>query len=520
VRTREIGIRTALGAGRGRIMRQLMTESLVLGAAGGAAGAVLAVWIARLLVARAPGADVILPSGNLPLDPAMFVFAFLIAIGTGLAVGLLPAMRSSRADITGDLKDGTRSATAGRAHGRFRDVLVTAEVALSLVLLVAAGLLFHSFSRLYDVQPGVRVDHTLTMSTSLPGTRYRAAAQRSALLLDLGKRLRTLPGVTSVGLSSCTPLTGACNVLFFYIEGRPFVPGSFLTAHERSVDPDYFSAAGIPLLRGRSFTSDDGVGFDPKHPRLGRIVISDSMAKTVFADEDPIGKRIFFDFEVQRARNEGVPAPRYEVIGIVGDVVPALDDRITPTFYRPLLDVANSGVSVLVHTAVEPHSVVTTVRNEIRKLDPGLVVYQVRTLEELIGRATMDRQFTMLLFVTFAALAVLLAAVGLYGVVSYGVSQRTAEIGIRMALGATRSDVSRLVVTQGLKPAVAGITIGVVAAAFAAQVLRTLLFGVSPVDPLTFSLVPPLLFAVAALACYLPAMRASNVDPTMALRAE
>jgi predicted permease len=520
VRAREIGIRTALGAGRGRIVRQLITESVVLGLAGGVAGAILAVWIARLLVARAPGADAILPTGTLPLDPLVFLFAFVLSISTGIAVGLVPAVRGSRAEVTNDLKDANRSATGGRTHRRFRDVLVAAEIMLSLVLLVAAGLLLRSFFRLYEVQPGVRVDHTITMNTTLPTVHYRTPAQRSARLAEIGDRLRALPGVQSAGLVSCPPLTGACNTLFFYIEGRPYVPGSFFTAHERSVDPEYFSAAGIPLLKGRTFVRDDGVGFDPGHPRLGKIIISDSMAKTFFDSEDPVGKQIFFDFEIQRERNEGIPAPRYEVIGVVGDVVPTLEDRITPTLYRPMLDVVNNNVTMLLLTSVEPQSIVGAVRNEIHRLDPGLAIYSIRTVDELMGRSTADRRFTMLLFAAFAALAVLLAAVGLFGVVSYAVSQRTTEIGIRMALGATRGDVSRLVVMQGLRPAIVGITCGVVGAALASQALRSLLFGVAPIDPLTFSLVPPLLLAVAGLASYLPARRATHVDPTLALRTE
>jgi len=519
-RAREIGIRFALGAGRARIVRQLITESLVLGLAGGALGAALAVWIARLLVARAPGADAVLPGGTLRLDPVVFVFATIVAVATGIAVGVVPALRGSRGEISNDLRESTRSSTAGRAHGRFRDVLVTAEVGLSLMLLVAAGLLFHSFSRVYDVHAGVRIDHTLTMGTSLPAARYPSAQRRSAFYAELADRLRSVPGVTSVGLNSCTPLTGGCNALFYYIEGRPFTPGTFLTAFERSVDPGYFTAAGIQLLRGRTFTKEDGVGFDAQHPRLGKLVISDALARTNFPNEDPIGKQIFFDFELQRQRNEGTPAPRYEVIGVVGDVVTTLDSPVRPMLYRPLLDVANGGASVLVHTAVEPTAVAASVRDEIRKLDPALVVFGVRTMEEVVGRSTSDRRFTMLLFVSFAALAVLLAAVGLYGVVSYGVSQRTTEIGIRMALGAGSGDVSRMVVMQGMRPALAGLVLGLVGAGLASRVLQTLLFGVSPIDPLTFAAVPPLLLAIAVAACYVPAWRATRVSPTIALRSE
>jgi putative ABC transport system permease protein len=520
VRAREIGIRIALGAGRGRIIRQLVTESVALGLMGGAAGLVMAVWTARALAARAPSADALLAPGTMPIDPIVFVFAFAVAIVTGVVVGLVPALRGSRSDLANELKDGGRSASAGRAHGGFRAVLVAAEVSLSLVLLVAAGLLIRSLVRLYDVKPGVRVDHTLTMSVLLPATRYPKPAQRSAWFAALGDRLQALPGVRSAGLSSCPPLIGTCNILFFYIEGRPYVPGRFLQADEKSVDPRYFGSVGIPLLRGRGFTNEDGVGFDPQRPRLGKIVISQAMADAFFASEDPIGKRIFFDFEVQTERNQGIPAPRYEIVGIVGDVVPALDVPVRPALYRPLLDGGYSAASILVHTAVEPLSVLSSIGNEVHRLDPGLPVARVRTMDELVGRSTSDRRFTLSLFVGFAALAMLLAAIGLYGVVSYAVSQRTAEIGVRMALGATGADVSRLVVMQGLKPALAGVGVGIVAAFFASRLLRTLLFGVTPIDPLTFAIVPPALLAVSALACYVPALRAVRLDPTRALRAE
>jgi putative ABC transport system permease protein len=519
-RAREIGIRVAIGAGRGRIVRQLISESVALGLMGGAAGLAMAVWGARALASRAPGADSLLPPGTMPIDPTVFVFAFAVAILTGVAVGVIPALRGSRADVTSELKDGTRASTPGRAHGRFRLVLVAAEVSLSLVLLVAAGLLIRSLARLYDVNPGIRVDHTLQMSVLLPTTRYPDAAKRSAWFAALGDRLQAVPGIRSAGFSSCPPLVGTCNVLFFYIEGRPYVPGKFLQAEEKSVDPRYFRTVAIPLLRGRTFAPEDGVGFDPQHPRVGKIVISQAMANAFFAGEDPIGKRIFFDFEVQRERNQGIPAPRYEIVGVVGDVVPTLDAPIRPALYRPFLDVANGGASILVHAAVEPLSLAASINSEIHRLDAGLPVAQARTVDDLIGRSTADRRFTMSLFVVFAALAMLLAAIGLYGVVSYAVSQRTAEIGVRMALGASSTDVSRLVVMQGLKPAVLGVVVGLVASAFATRLLRTLLFGVTPIDPLTFAVVPPALLAVAVLACYVPALRAVRLNPTIALRSE
>jgi predicted permease len=519
-RGREIGIRTALGAGPGRLVRQLLTETMLLGVAGGALGLAIALWLARILVVHAPGAELVLPAGTIPLDPIVFAFAFAVAIATGLIVGLLPALRSRRAEVATELRETTRSTTAGRAHHRLRSLLVSGEVALSLVLLVAAGLLLHSLTRLYSVQPGIPLDHALTMGISLPAVRYPTPIKRAAALAELGDRFRQVPGVTAVGLTSCTPLTGSCNTLFFYIEGRPYVPGRFFAAEERSVDPAYFRAAGVRLLTGRTFMREDGVGFDAAHPRVGKLVISEAMAKTFFAGADPIGQRIFFDFELQRERDQGIPAPRYEVIGVVSDVLPTLESHVTPTLYRPLLDVANSGASILVRAAVEPVSVLPALRQEIHQLDAGLVVAQPRTLEEVIGRSTSERRFTMGLFVAFAALALLLAAIGLYGVVAYGVTQRTAEIGVRIALGATRRDVSRLVVMQGLKPALVGVGVGIIGATASAQLLRSLLFGVTPVDPLTFAVVPPALLVVAALACYLPAVRAIRLDPTTALRAE
>lgn len=517
-RSREIGVRAALGASRGRIVRQLITETVVLALVGGAAGALLAAGLTDALVARAPGAESIILSGRVRIDPTVFAFAFGLALAGGLAVGLVPALRVSRTELAHDLKEGTRAVTASR--GRFRSALVVAEMALSLVLLVAAGLLLRSFSQLYQIEPGIRIDHMLTIGTTLVGDNYRQPAQRSAMLAQLSERLRAVPGVTSAGLSSCLPLSGPCNMLFYYVEGRPYVPGKFLSALERSVDPHYFKTTGVSLVRGRTFSPQDGVGFDAANPRLGSLVISESMAREVFPDEDPIGKRLFFDFEVQRERAQGIPAPRYEVMGVVSDVLPTLDRPVTPTMYRPLLDVASGGVSILLHTALEPRAVIADARRAIRELDPSLAMFRIQTMEDHVSASTSDRQLTMLLFSAFAALAVLLAAVGLYGVLSYSVAQRRTEIGIRMALGATRSSVGRLIVAQGLTPAIAGSVIGLVAAYFASRVLRTLLFGVTPTDPLTFALVPALLLGVAAVACYLPAMRAARADPTTALRAE
>ena len=518
-RTREFSIRRALGATRRQVTQQLITESVLLGLAGGAGGVVLASWLARLLAARAPGADTILANDSGFVDPSVLLFALAVALGAGIVIGVVPAMRSSRTSGA-DMKGTARGDIDTPRYRRFRNAVIAIEVALSVVLLTVAGLLVQSFSRLYQVRPGVRVDNMLTMATTLAGPAYQEQARRSATLAQLGDRLRVVPGVESAGLVSCPPLTGGCNTLFFYIEGQPYVPGKFFAALERSADPGYFAAAGIPLVRGRTFTPQDGVGFDPANPRPGSIVISESMARLFFPGEDPIGKRIFFDFEMQRERNEGFPAPRYEVIGVVGDVRPTLQEAAVPTLYRPLLDIASRGVTAIIHTRGEPRSVIGAVREEVHRLDPALAVFQFQTMDELMGRTTAERRFNTLLVGAFAALALLLAAIGLYGVVSFAVSQRTSEIGLRMALGATNATVGRMMVMQGLKPAAAGTAVGLIAAALSTRVVRSLLFGITATDPLTFAAVPPVLLTVAALACYLPARRASRLDPTVALRSE
>jgi predicted permease len=323
-----------------------------------------------------------------------------------------------------------------------------------------------------------------------------------------------------VGLSSCPPLIGACNTLFFYRDDRPFTPGQFLAANESAIDPGYLAAAGIPLLKGRNLTPRDGTGFDNKNPRPGSILINEAMAREFFPGEDPIGKRIFYDFEFQRGKLQGLPVPKYQIVGVTGDVRSMLDRNPQPQMYRPLLDVGGGGATILIHTQVAPQSIAGAAAGEIHKLDASLALYDVRTIEDAMGRAAANRRFMLLLFTAFAALALLLTALGLYGVLSYAVAQRRGEIGVRMALGASAADVSRFVVREGMKPALAGVAFGLVGAVLASRVLKSLLFGVEPLDPLTFALVPPLLLAVSLLACYLPAIRATRIDPMQALRSE
>ncbi len=519
-RTREIAVREAIGATSGQIIRQLLTESVLLALAGAAGGLFLTSSITNALISHAPNAEAVLPPGSIPLDPLVFLFSFGIALAAGIAAGLFPALQSSRTDLANSLKDSTRSATPSRAHGRFRSILISAEVALSLVLLIAAGLLGRSFARLYNVNPGVRVDHTLLLGLSIPDPNNNAYAKTSAAIRQLSERLQHVPGVTSAGLVSCPPVLRRCSDFVFDIEGKPLPPGEMMDALDRGADPSFFTAAGIPLLRGRTFTPQDGVGFDQKQPRQGAAVISESLAKQYFAGENPIGRFISIEFDREMAKRKGTTAPRYQVIGVVGDVLPRIDAKTQPTIYLPLLDGRFNDVYAVLHTAAEPHSVAGAVREAVHRFNPDLPLFKMQTMDEALGRSASDHQFNMLLFSSFAGLAVLLAAVGLYGVLSYGVSQRKGEIGIRLALGASSSNVRGLILKQGMVPAAIGVGAGLLGALFLMQLMKSLLFHVAPFDPVTFVIIPLFLLTISALACYLPAFRATRIDPTVALRTE
>ena len=519
-RAREIAIREAVGASRGQIIRQLLTESVLLALLGAGCGLFLAGIITNAVVSHAPNADAVLPPGSVPLNPLVFFFAFGVALVVGVAAGLFPALQSSRTDLANSLKEGTRNATPSRAHSRFRNTLVAAEVALSLVLLIGAGLLARSFATLYNVRPGVRVDHTLMVGISIPDPSHHGQAKTSAIIRQLSERLQHLPGVLSAGMTSCPPVLGHCSDWVFSIEGRPLPPGQMMDALNRGVDPGFLAAAGVPLLRGRNFTNNDGIGFDPDHPKPGTMLISESLAKQYFAGEDPLGRYITIGNDVEQNKRSGKPVPRYQVIGVIGDVLKHLDQKIQPTFYVPLLDGDFNDIYIILHTASEPHSVMGAVRAEIHRLQPDLPLFQVQTMEEALGQSASDHQFHLLLFGSFALMAVLLAAVGLYGVLSYGVSQRRGEIGIRLALGASRSDVRLLILKQGMLPAAAGVVAGLASALLLARVMQSLLFRVNAFDPVTFFLIPTFLIAVCVCACYVPAVRATRIDPTVALRTE
>lgn len=517
-RAREIAIRVATGAGRARLIRLFLVESILLSVCGAALGLLAASSIADIIVARAPGAVAILPAGETLFDTRVFLFAFAAALIVGIASGLYPALQFSRANIADALREGGRAGSQSPAHGRFRAALAAVEVSVSLVLLIAAGLLFRSFARLLQVNPGIRMDHTITIMVPFI---ERPAERAYALFRDLPERLDSIPGVRGAGLVSCLPATGHCNDNFFYIEGRPAQPGHPMDALQRNADPGYFKAIGLPLLRGRTFTKEDGIGPDRKHPQRPVIVISESLAKTYFPGEDPIGRRLTLNAELQMQQLQGFPAPHYEVIGVVGDAPAAIDRSSAPTFYMPLTDQTNyDQIYVVLHTAGDPHAPITAARAEINRLDPDLAIDQVRTVRDLLAESASSHESNMLLFGCFAGIALFLAAFGLYSVLSYAVAQRRAEIGVRMALGATGASVAAFILREGFKPVLAGMLAGLPAAAASCGLLKALLFGVAPLDPLTFALAPFTMLAVAALACYLPALRAARIDPAVTLRSD
>jgi predicted permease len=513
-RQREVAIRAALGAGWGRLVRQLLTETVLLSTAGAVAGLLLGSYLMAFLAGRA--ALLQRPSdfqttGEIQLDAWVFLFTAALALAVGLATGIVPALQVVRADLAVKLKDSSRSTTPGRGHGRFRYSLITVEVAVSVLLLVSAGLLVRSFIALRNVNSGVRTDHILTAGLSLPEARYAKREQVATFSRQLLDRLRTVPGVQSAGLVSCLPVGGYCGDNAFSIEGRPLPPGQFLIALNRAASPEYFATAGIPILRGRTFTDRDGLGFDDEHLHTGAVVISESMAHEFWPSEDPIGKRIYFGDE---------KSSRFEIIGICGDVVISLDDRPRPTMYQPMFDGWLTDFYAVIRTAPDPQGLSSAIRSEVNHLDASLPVFDVRTMQDFLHESAAQRQFTAGLVGCFAFLALLLAAVGIYGVLYYMVVQRTNEIGIRVTLGATTSQVRRLVLWQGMQPVFFGTALGLAAAVAVTRYFESLLFGVPASDPTTFAVVTALLLGVASVACSIPALRATRIDPAMALRTE
>ena len=508
-RQKEIAIRAALGAGQGRLLRQLLTESTVLALAGGVAGALLASWGVDLLVARLPEAQLIsMPYlRGLSLNPNVLVFTSVISLVTGVVFGLAPALQSTKLSLQDSLKEGGRTSSAA-THQRLRSLFVISEIALALLLLVGAGLVLKSFVRLLEVRPGFNPDNLLTMRVPLPATKYPEDGNLVAFHRELLGRLETLPGVEGVATVSVIPLTGG-NTSRFIAEGRPAPPpGAELHANIRDITPNYFEVMDVPLLRGRPFSEQDTAD----SPTV--VIVNQTFANRLFPGEDAVGKRLLLP---------SVQTPPIEIVGVVADEkVTTLDAATTPVVYGPFLQDPDRTLSLVVRTSADPNGVIGAVRGQIQSLDPNLPVYDIRTMQQVIDRSPSIflRRYPAFLIGTFAAVALVLAVIGIYGVISYTVTQRTHEIGLRMALGAQPGDVLRMVLGQGLKLVLLGLAAGLAAAFALTRLMSSLLFGVSATDPVTFVGISLLLTAVAFLACYVPARRATKVDPMVALRYE
>ena len=508
-RQREMAIRGALGASRSRVVRLLLTESVLLAVVGGAVGLLFAIWSLDLLVSLKPA--------NLPrlaeieVNRTVFFFTFAVSIVTGVLFGLAPAVQASKSDLNEGLKESGRGGTDSPRRQRIRALLVVSEVALSLVLLVGAGLMIRSFSRLLAVDPGFKADHVLTAFVSLPVSKYPKREEQTAFFDRLLERLHNIPGVSAAGVISDIPLYGGSST-GFDVEGHPeAAPGHRPLTDYRLINPDYFAAMGMRLVKGRAFSRYD------TEAAPGVVIINETMAKRFMAGEDPVGKRLALS---------GDPKDLREIVGVVADVRNyGVDAEVKPEVYVPFVQNAasylsgmTSALTVVVRSSIEPTALGATLREQVQLLDKDQPVSAIKTMEWYLADSMAQRRFNMLLLAVFAGLALVLAAVGIYGVIAYTVTQRTHEMGIRIALGARGGDILRLVFSNAMVTTVAGIFIGLAAAFGLTRLLRSLLYQVTATDPFVFATIPLLLLAVAALATYFPARRAMKVDPITALR--
>ena len=505
-RQKEIAIRTALGAGRARVVRQLLTESLLLAVAGGALGLLLAWWGVELLVAMSPR-DV-LDLGGVGVNVPVLVFTLVVSLLTGVVFGVVPAFEASRVSTSESLKDGTKGTTAGRRGGRLRGAFVVAEMALALVLLVGAGLMLKSFARLRSVDPGFEPDNLLTMRVNLPARKYKEDPQVVAFTRQATERLAALPGVTAAGAVNYLPFAGPGAATNFKIVGRPDPPpGEEPDTDVRVTDENYFRTMGVPLLSGRMYTAQESA-------ERGRVaVVTRSFAEKYFPGEDPVGKQL-----VVNMKDEPNPT---EIVGVVGDLkLDSLDEQPQPTVYWPHAELVYSNMTFVVRTSGDPAALAGAARAAIQSIDADQPVADLRTMNHFLAESVARARFAATMLGVFAALALALAGVGVYGVMSYAVAQRTHEIGVRVALGAQGRDVLRLVVGQGMALAGAGLAAGLLGAFALTRLLSSLLFEVSATDLATYATLTGFLLLVALLACLVPARRATRVDPMVALRYE
>ncbi|HEY9421247.1 MAG TPA: ABC transporter permease, partial [Thermoanaerobaculia bacterium] len=505
----EIVIRTALGAGRSRIVRQLLTESVVLALAGGAAGVGLAYVATRALVKMAPSGVPRLE--ELGLDSTALLFALGVSLLTGVLFGLAPALQTSRTDLSAALREGSRG-SKGRAGTRTRSFLVVTEMALAVVLLAVAGLLIRSFMQIQGVDPGFETKNVMTFSLDLPSSKYPDDPRLRAFTASLMERLKALPGVESAAATVYgMPLEGESSILTFSIQGRPPAPpGREPSMRVANATPDYFNALGIKVVRGRGFTAQDRGGAQQV------AMINEAAARQFFPNENPLGKRIDLGWTVDGVARGG------EVVGIYADFkLDTLEQKIEPQVFLPYDQAPLESLSVVLRsTGGEPQSLASMARNQVKELDPDLPIYALRSMEEVVARSTSQSRFYMFLLGGFAFISLVLAAVGIYGVIAYAVRQRSQEIGIRIALGATGERVMRMVVGQGLLLAGVVALVGLLGALFATRGVQSLLFEVSASDPTIYVGVALVLVAVAGVASYLPARRAARMDPQLVLRGE
>jgi putative ABC transport system permease protein len=508
-RQKEVAVRAALGASRWRVIRQLLTESVLLSLLGGVAGIFVANAGVRALVAALPANQLAaLPFlTSLHIDKSILAFSFGLSFLTGLVFGLAPAIQSSRLDLNEVLKEGGRNMSAGAGH-RLRSALVMSEIALAVVLLVGAGLMMKSLFRLLQTNVGFNTDKVLTMTIVLPAAKYTDNATQINFFDQMQKQVRALPGVTGVGIVNILPLNGG-NTTRFNVEGDPVPPpGSETEANIRTVNESYFQTLGVPLVAGRMFDDRDKANSPPV------VMIGKNLADKVFAGRDPVGRQL---------RYASVQAPPVTIVGVVGDVkITGLDDALRPVLYYPFRQGPSTFANLVVRTTTEPNALAGSVRSQLLQLEPEVALFNVQSMDTVVANtpAAFMRRFPGMLISIFAAVALLLASIGIYGVVSYSVTQQTHYIGVRMALGAKPSDILKMVLKQGLVLSLVGMGIGVVAALGLTRLLRTLLFEVQTTDVVTFALVIATLFVVTLLACYLPARRATKVDPLVALRYE
>ena len=510
-RQKEMAIRAALGASRLRIVRQLLTESLLIGLLGGGLGLLLSFGILNLLLTAAPQE---IPRLNaIGIDRWVLGFTLLLSAVTGITFGLAPALQSSKLDLNSTLKEGGAQMIGGMARHRLRGLLVVAEVSMALMLLIGAGLLLKSFTRLRETRLGFNPDHVLSASLTLPDADYPTTAEVKAYYQQALTRLAQHPEVQAASIVNALPLgrNGARIQGDLMVEGDAEQrPGAF--ARKLAISPDYFRALGIPLLKGREFNERDTADSP------GVLIISEALARRLWPDGDALGKRLNIGFSGETWR---------EVVGVAGDAKQQeLGERSSPAVYQPYLQVLNSrrwmlgDLTFAIRTTTESQSFAGVLRGDLQAVDKQLPLYDVAPMEQVIARKVADPRFYMLLLSSFSALALILAAAGIYGVISYAVTERTHEIGIRVALGAKAGDVLKLVITQGMKLVLAGLVLGLVGAFALTRVLEGFVFEVSVTDPITFTVLSLLLVAVAMLACYLPARRATKVDPMVALRCE